>query len=137
MEQHQPKSNSESLASRRRRRERRQRERLRHRRGDHSSPIREWGPRRERCSFYWQYLFYKKHFLITILFPGTPNGAGRRFLASPKLYRSPWLQHQRRSHLISNDANANGNGRHITGAQFVYFFNFPVPPIYRSPTAEH
>ena len=31
-------------------------------------------------------------------------------MASPKLYRSPWLQHQRRSHLISNDANANGNG---------------------------
>ena len=48
MEQHQQKSNSESLAPRRRRREPRQRERLRQRRGDHSPPKREWGPRRER-----------------------------------------------------------------------------------------
>eukprot|EP00095_Tigriopus_kingsejongensis_P002147 maker-scaffold583_size130250-snap-gene-0.13 protein:Tk02147 transcript:maker-scaffold583_size130250-snap-gene-0.13-mRNA-1 annotation:"protein tanc2 isoform x3" len=29
-------------------------------------------------------------------------GVNRRFVPSPKLFRSPWLQHQRRSHLLSD-----------------------------------
>ena len=77
---------------------------------------------------------------IPISFPGTPNGAGRRFHASPKLYRSPWLQHQRRSHLISNDANANGNGtQNFSTQDWMCLSNLTIPFIhpFRAPVAEH
>ncbi|XP_059092196.1 protein TANC2-like isoform X3 [Tigriopus californicus] len=39
-------------------------------------------------------------------------GVNRRFVPSPKLFRSPWLQHQRRSHLLSDGKDVvNGNGK--------------------------
>ncbi len=38
-----------------------------------------------------------------------------RVAPSPKLYRSPWLQHQRRSHLIAGPGDRAANGVSSTG----------------------